>query len=543
MSSIAPNGQIRFLTNIPIDSNYENSLDFQTELEQRTYFLGQTPVHTQIGATRVRDGVISVNKLSDELLSANYLMFQNLNFSTKWFYAFITDIEYINNNMSYVYYQIDDIQTWLFDVELKECLVVREHTTTDGLFEHIIDESINVGEYVNNDLVTNELSYGAYNAVLFTSLDVEDGQLVASKIAPYQGNLNGITPLIYGVTDNDGNWLPITKTDESEYDEMNDLEKLNYFIKIMTEGGRSDNIVALILIPKEITDNQDTGYAKEIYFNFLNYSTTRTLNGYKPKNNKLYSSPYCMIEIGTSDGQKEYLQPEYLQSGQNEIRVFTNISPSPSLLVVPHLYKGDNYAWDKSISFEAFPQCAIAIDGYKAWVASGGLTKEMLGVISSVEQGMVGGLNASMGTGSYTPQEALQFGDSAFGGMTGIAQHMLNITYAKRLPNALKGSINSQPLTSNMQIRIYERDRCVNSVTARSIDEYFSMYGYKVNKIKQPSRRNRPHYTYLKTKGCHVNGGAPADAIQRIETIYDNGIRFWVNPAEVGNYEVNNAPA
>lgn len=543
MSSIAPNGQIRFLTNIPIDSNYENSLDFLTELEQRTYFLSQTPVHTQVGATRVRDGVISVNKLSDELLSANYLMFQNLNFSTKWFYAFITDIEYINNNMSYVYYQIDDIQTWLFDVQLKECLVVREHTTTDGLFEHIIDESINVSEYVNNDLFTNELSYGAYNAVLFTSIGVEDGQLVASKIAPYQGNLNGITPLIYGVTDNDGNWLPVTKTDESEYDEMNDLEKLNYFIKIMTEGGRSDNIVGLILIPKEVTDNENTEYAKEIFFNYLNYSTNRTLDGYKPKNNKLYSSPYCMIEIGTSDGQKEYLQPEYLQNGQNVIRVFTNISPSPSLLVVPEQYKGDNYAWDKSISFEAFPQCAIAIDGYKAWVASGGLAKEALGVVNSFEQGMVGGLNASMGAGSYTPQETLQFGDSAIGGATGIVQHMLNITYAKRLPNALKGSINCQPLTSNMQIRIYERDRCVNSDTARSIDEYFSMYGYKVNKIKQPSRRNRPHYTYIKTKGLHINGGAPSDAIRRIETIYDNGIRFWVNPAEVGNYEVNNAPA
>ena len=68
------------------------------------------------------------------------------------------------------------------------------------------------------------------------------------------------------------------------------------------------------------------------------------------------------------------------------------------------------------------------------------------------------------------------------------------------------------------------------------------MFGYTVNKVKTPSRRNRPHYTYLKTKGCHVDGGAPADAIQRIETIYDNGIRFWVNASEVGDFSVNNAP-
>ena len=196
MSSIAPNGQIRFLTNIPIDSNYENSLDFQTELEQRTYFLSQTPVHTQIGATRVRDGVISVNKLSDELLSANYLMFQNLNFSTKWFYAFITDVEYINNNMSYVYYKIDDIQTWLFDVQLTECIVEREHTTTDGLFEHLVDEGIGTNEYVT--VSSGSKTYSDYVAILYTS--VGSGFNVSGTYAPCQitnGNAKALTGYVF----------------------------------------------------------------------------------------------------------------------------------------------------------------------------------------------------------------------------------------------------------------------------------------------------------------------------------------------------------
>ncbi|MBP3887242.1 MAG: hypothetical protein J6F30_06270 [Cellulosilyticum sp.] len=544
MSSIVPNGQIRFLTQIPIDANYENSLDFLNEVEQRTYFLSQQPVHTMLGATRIRDGVIAVNSLADNLLSANYMMFQNTNFSNKWFYAFITNIEYVNNNMSHVYYQIDDIQTWLFDVQLKQCLVEREHTATDNLFEHLIDEGITTGGYKNSDLATNELSMGSYNAVLFVSFDSDGKDISASKIKPYQGNLNGLTPLIFGVQDNDGNWYPVTKTDEEDYDDMNEMEKLNYFIKTVTEAGRSENLVSLVLIPKELTRDDPYGeYPSDIYLRFLNYTSNTQIDGYTPKNKKLYTSPFCMIEFGTSDGQKEYLQPEYLIAGQNELEIFTNISPSPSILIVPSTYANENYSWNKSISFDAFPQCAMAIDGYKAWVASGGLSHEVLGVINSFEQGLTGGIQGvGTGSGALSPQETLKLGQSAYAGMSGMMSHLINIQYAKRLPNAVKGNINSQPLTANQQIRIYIRQMTINGEQAKSIDDYFTMYGYKVNKLKQPTRRNRPHFTYLKTKGLHVDGGAPADAIQRIETIYDNGIRFWVNPAEVGNYNVNNAP-
>ena len=97
MSSVLPNGQVRFFQNVPIDENYENTLDFLTKEAQYTYFLGLTPIHRMIGATRVREGVIRVDTVSDTLLNANYMMFQNENFISKWFFAFITNVEYVNN--------------------------------------------------------------------------------------------------------------------------------------------------------------------------------------------------------------------------------------------------------------------------------------------------------------------------------------------------------------------------------------------------------------------------------------------------------------
>jgi hypothetical protein len=126
---------------------------------------------------------------------------------------------------------------------------------------------------------------------------------------------------------------------------------------------------------------------------------------------------------------------------------------------------------------------------------------------------------------------------------TSVANSIINIDVAKHLPSEVKGSMNTTPLSANRKIGLYVRKMTVNKDVAKSIDDYFTMFGYKVNKVKTPSRRNRPHYTYLKTKGCHVDGGAPADAIRRIEQIYDNGIRFWVNASEVGHYTtINNSP-
>lgn len=534
MSTIVPNGQIRFLTQIPIDSNYENSLDFLTELEQRTYFLSQVPVHTMFNATRVRDGVIAVNALSDTLLSANYLMFQNTNFSNKWFYAFITNIEYVNNSMSNVYYQIDDIQTWMFDVTLSQCFVEREHTETDGMFEHLVDEGIATSEYVSKDNPATK-DYNRYVACLFISntLDAQD-EPVPADIGVKAGQLNGLAIVTYEVQNSQGDWIePIYEGGVP----ANDMAWLDFTIKKLTQENLKDSIVALITYPEVFSPTHDIAHNPVTdNLEFTNFTSGESLDGYIPKNKKLYNSPYCVFEFGINDGQKEILQPEYLLANSNGITIYSNCSPSPSLLCVPLWYENQNYCYKKAISIDNFPQAPVSVDGYSAWVASGGLAKTLVGAVSGTASGALNTLG-SLASGNPVGTVA---GLTSIG--TSIANTVINIDVAKHLPSEVKGSMNSTPLSANRKIGLYVRKMTINNDVAESIDNYFTMFGYKVNKLKTPSRRNRPHYTYLKTKGLHVNGGAPADAIQRIETIYDNGIRFWVNPAEVGDFTVNNAP-
>ncbi len=553
MSSITPNGIVRFLTGVPCDQNYENSLDFLTKEAQTSYFLGLTPVHTSNNCTRVRDGVIRVDALVETLLPCNYLMFQNVNFGSspfKWFYAFITNIEYVNNNMSYVYYQIDDIQTWMFDVTLKQCFVEREHTTTDGLFEHLVDEGINGSEYITFD--TGSKTYSDLCAVLYTSAG--SGFTVVGSYASCQitnGNLKGLTGWVFPLQDNNGNWFTLRSgyDDPSDLDQRdtiinsgNGLEQLNLYVYDLTTAQQKDTIVGIVVVPKHFVGST-TGItitqtnSVEDGMGFTNLTSSTALSGnYVPTNKKLYNSPFCLIDIVLSDGQLTHLQPEFLQAGNNLVQILSNISPSPSLMIIPKNYCGVEFAWDKGLSYEGFPQSAVSTGGYEAWVASGGLKA----LNNSFTRQIVGETGSAIN--DATRKNPVGILTSLIDVQLDIEDRARKLDVAKHLPAEVKGTVDSTPLLCSKIINISYRKMSLKKDVLESIDNYFTMFGYKVNKVKTPSRRNRPAYTYLKTKGCHADGGAPADAIQRIEQIYDNGIRFWVNASDVGNYSVTNAP-
>lgn len=528
MSTILPNGTIRFLTNVPIDEDYQNSIDFLDETAQKEYFLGLVPMYTMQGATRVRDGVISVSASSDSLLSCNYLMFQNLDFYAKWFYAFITNVEYVNNNMCNVYYMIDDVQTWMFDTELEECFVEREHTTTDRMFEHLVDENIKISEYVNNNTEVRNKTYKALSAVLFVS-EIYDSEYEPPfkpvGTIPCFGNFGAVFSFKFDVLNDDGTW------------NKNEIDDLSAIVNLYVENNKTDAIVSMIMFPTELIADGYEVTPPVDHLDIVNYTSGRTLNGYTPKNKKLYNSPFCIIEFGTSDGQKDHLQPEYIND-DCRLNILANVSANASLLIVPSHYKNDRGAWDKQISFECFPQCAVSVDGYLAWQASGGLTKQYMNMVNSV---ISGGFNT---VGAIATENPIGAGSSIANMGASIANSIVEIDIAKTLPAIIRGSNNTNALPIHQYIRIYLRDKCGNKDVLESVDNYFTMFGYKVNKVKKPSRRNRPHYTYVKTKGCKIRGGAPADAINRLQTIYDNGIRFWVDADEVGKYsEIDNSPS
>lgn len=83
---------------------------------------------------------------------------------------------------------------------------------------------------------------------------------------------------------------------------------------------------------------------------------------------------------------------------------------------------------------------------------------------------------------------------------------------------------------------------CITKNYASMIDDYFTMYGYAVRNTLTPNMNARPNFTYVKTKGCIVHCNCPAEDARAIEEMFDNGIRFWKNHNNIGNYNLNNSP-
>lgn len=64
--------------------------------------------------------------LIDNIQQYNYCMYKNNSYSDKWFYAFITDMKYENDDMTLVFIKTDVFQSWQFSLNWKASFIERE---------------------------------------------------------------------------------------------------------------------------------------------------------------------------------------------------------------------------------------------------------------------------------------------------------------------------------------------------------------------------------------------------------------------------------
>lgn len=74
----------------------------------------------------------------------------------------------------------------------------------------------------------------------------------------------------------------------------------------------------------------------------------------------------------------------------------------------------------------------------------------------------------------------------------------------------------------------------------KTIDNYFDMFGYKVNTIKVPRFDTRPSWNYIKTSDLNVIGNIPQIALNTIKKMFNNGTTIWHNIRTMYDYDQNN---
>lgn len=76
----------------------------------------------------------------------------------------------------------------------------------------------------------------------------------------------------------------------------------------------------------------------------------------------------------------------------------------------------------------------------------------------------------------------------------------------------------------------------------RIIDDYFTRFGYKINRVLTPNLTGRRNFNYVEIgKSEEIGyGDIPNNYMEQINNIFRKGVTIWHNNSNVGNYSVNN---
>lgn len=160
--AITPDTDIRLLK-VPFELDNKNQLTF-ADIEEQTQYFESLEDNIEIDKCHYqrKDNVISFPAHIDTILNYNYVMYKNENYSNKWFYAFISDMKYENDNLTYITIKTDVFQTWQFDLIYKRMFVEREHVNSDLIGQHTIPENLETGELIIDEIVKYNMGNNKY---------------------------------------------------------------------------------------------------------------------------------------------------------------------------------------------------------------------------------------------------------------------------------------------------------------------------------------------------------------------------------------------
>lgn len=542
MPYLAPGSQIVLYPMVPLTKDYENTLYFANFDAQKSYFdglpvkypfLNQSYQRWDSGKLRLD---VASNTNADAMYTCNYLRFQNTPFGTKWYSAFIDRINYVNNETIEVEYTIDVVQTWLWGLSIEQCFIEREIPETDNFGEHLIDEGLDTGSTYwtpyNNFIPCNANRVGIL-ATCDTEGNPIEGGMVANNV------FTGLNFMQVDISDPAGPGV------------------LNQLIAKLVDSGDEDSIVSMYQYPSFVGGADRFSSSFTVSFAMPGTLGGATANtGYKPKNAKLLQYPYSYIEVSNNCGTvKRYKWESFGQDtggGQGAVmfRIVAVSVPSPEMLCYPQWYENiaDNY--DEGVPYTNFPQCAWTGDAFDAWFAQNAQQSAMSIVNTAVSYGVTGagvgmGVGGAAGGIGAVPGTLVGAGvGTVVGAVVGGVQQAMKGKDMSNAPAPAHGQVGTGVLNAAEQKVGYNfRYKTVTKEYAESIDMYFSMFGYKVNRVGVPNISSRPHWNYVKTIGCDFQGGCPSDAKVKLCQIFDNGIRFWKNASEIGAYNIDNSPA
>lgn len=346
---VEPNTTIHLLERVPLNKSYEHTVHYPNKTDQFNAFM-HYKVYTLNNYSYQRAGIgtIRINLPYSSVYRCNYMLFANESYEDRWFYAFVDGASYVSNDVTEIYYTIDVLQTFSSEYWFKPCFVERMHTFTDVVYENTQPEGLELGP-----------DYRINNWHEIDLIDKDDSKKKFLILATTTATGGKVT---CGVRSNTVMGLA--------YVECTGVDDVKSTVQLYIDNGYAANIVAIYTLASEVTSK-------------IEFTRKKTLDGYTPKNMKLYSYPFSFIEMNNRIGDSLELKYENFNKSNTDEKIssldnvfkftsFNNLSPTipdSRLFAWSYLNGGMIPAFGYSVGYSLFPQGAIADDSFKAWLA------------------------------------------------------------------------------------------------------------------------------------------------------------------------------
>ena len=519
---VEPNGKVIILSGVPVDPTQTDVPWFSSAGAQEGFFKGFTlKSYSKVSFMRVNTSVpqsaqgntgsprtastIRVPTNAAELYTANYLMFQNTSYSSKWFYAFVETVNPLSDNATEITYQIDDIQTWQFDFTVGASPLKREHikASEDKIGANVVAEPFN---FERQPIILKRKISSTVNALLVVT--TPDGTKAAENPYSEGGYVTG------------AEILPFTTQSEmvskiTEYVEKKNISGILTAVSCALAPATPETVelpISSLYFPSTATQS-------EIY----SYSQV--------KNKKLLTSQFIQAYCETSDGtNKEWKIEAFVDK--------TKCSFEVSVGGLPWMWSVIPVGFFNVYTRQVERMCGEL----SADVPFGGSTfatltgNAWLKALGNVGAGALAGLRGG------AKGAAIGAGVAALSEVGSLLSAYTSPTRSRGVAGNPAGLLGSA-LVNNVA-GAYFGYSAITADEAKDIDEFFTYYGYATDGCRVPNglySNKRSVFNYVQTDGCIFSAcSCPADSASNIKKIFDKGVRLWHDTSKIGTVVTDN---
>lgn len=440
---------------------------------------------------------IRVKEKAVNLRKCDMMAFKNG--SGKWILCNILSVDFINPNTTEITFQTDSMATFIEDITWCECWINREMQENDWngsvpSFNNLQPEGLETGIMMRTPEFADGLTFVDFSMIVLSAYSESGDPGYGTQIkAGYPESLNTIVMRV------------------------NETNRLSNMIQTYAEKGILDGIMGIVICPSQYADSNSL-YTKTTQVP-PNYAQ---IDGYSPNNGKCFSGEFYRLELSNQRGNVSEILLDHI------------VNPSQVTLVVEGAFCGGtggmllypaNYSNGKANGVIIYNDIQVPYIGnaFTNWLAQNkyGLAAEIGAGIGMTIAGAVTG-SAAIGAGGVM---------KAAGSITKILQESVN-------PLAVGG----QAAGSGLAIATRTYGFLINwlhpqAPNIQAIDEFFSRFGYRTNRLKKPNVNTRPLWNYVQTSGAVVRGPFSYSDKVKIQDMLDNGVTFWHVPAvQIGDY-------